>query len=992
MPAAESQRLFYRDKFQSLYSEAFQSWFEELAHELHPVGDFQAIRKTQGDGGLDGFVISLQLVYAVYAPARTAATGDAQTARKIRSDFSKASSTLQGKFRAWVFVHNHREGKLGQRSTTAISELTNANPLVEITVLNINTLWEKLTKLPDEALKRLFGDGVVDTTQALLPLEEDIPADIKGELERGNELDAAGKYSAAQDVYECALRKAEAADHGRARFKARIRLAEAIARQESDRPRAKDLLNACLAELKLNPAPDGRDQVLHLLGFVAIGDGRVLDAKSLYREALQGARARSDRFDEGRYLTGVALAEEMLGNLEEAHRLLDEAADIFRVEHRRETGDIRVRAATNLGRCYEGKAAVYHHEGKWIESLAALTEAEKWFRESNNEDNLAHILFKKAEALLDDFQWQPGLAALADAFSIFDKLGNTRSMLRCYSLRAHAAFQNKHREEAAGLAVAAIQLAKKAASPREQVEALGEAAALCREYDIPGKATEYLAEAKQIAVDHQLTDALVRCLKSEASVLRGEESKAQREGLLREAISHLESLLLRTEIKGRRAFYMNEIGGLFAVLGDLIEARSWFEHALKNYDEIGDMGGVANALGDLAATACEENNPAQAIELLEELLERANGKAFQHFQAAAHHDLVHLKLSQGDIVSSRRHLDTCEAITKQHGFHDISECLLTTRERLEQAERSRKPAGSDLSTLLRGLHAWKNRYPRVADAILPFWYWGFSADLWSNCRSMFGVKFLVRADSAKIFKQFARNFSSLGDLFIYATSFPLKAIRGVDVIPTHDKLLLPARLNVVAFEGEAPAEAATKALIKILDDLPYFFTAFSGHLQEFPDATAAIIGRRYRVPDEVLKLMFGGNAERLIARRIIAMPVRESEGDSALIHDMCIAWENGLIPVFFGSLPPPGEVDQEQEVSLSLPTKSATAAKSSVRRFISDLRANPDTALARLVEELESQASCPEVATNSTLVRLTMLKFKAGPLSVVHPALVVADK
>jgi hypothetical protein len=109
MPAAENQRLVYRDKFRSLHCEAFQSWFEELAHALHPAGDFQAIRKTQGDGGLDGFVISSQLVYAVYAPARREEDRDSETAAKIRSDFAKACSTLRGQLKAWVFVHNHPE-------------------------------------------------------------------------------------------------------------------------------------------------------------------------------------------------------------------------------------------------------------------------------------------------------------------------------------------------------------------------------------------------------------------------------------------------------------------------------------------------------------------------------------------------------------------------------------------------------------------------------------------------------------------------------------------------------------------------------------------------------------------------------------------------------------------------------------------------------------------------------------------------------------------
>jgi hypothetical protein len=97
---------------------------------------------------------------------------------------------------------------------------------------------------------------------------------------------------------------------------------------------------------------------------------------------------------------------------------------------------------------------------------------------------------------------------------------------------------------------------------------------------------------------------------------------------------------------------------------------------------------------------------------------------------------------------------------------------------------------------------------------------------------LFGVKFLVRAGSAEAFERFASGFNALGDLFVYAASFPLKAVRGVDVIPCHDKLLLPSRLNMVGFKGDAPnGEEAAKALVKVLDEFPYFWTAFSGPLQ-----------------------------------------------------------------------------------------------------------------------------------------------------------------
>jgi hypothetical protein len=67
---AEHQRLVYRDQFRGLFNEEFQSWFERLARALHPIGEFQAIRKTRGDGGLDGIAVNAQLVYQVFAPAR----------------------------------------------------------------------------------------------------------------------------------------------------------------------------------------------------------------------------------------------------------------------------------------------------------------------------------------------------------------------------------------------------------------------------------------------------------------------------------------------------------------------------------------------------------------------------------------------------------------------------------------------------------------------------------------------------------------------------------------------------------------------------------------------------------------------------------------------------------------------------------------------------------------------------------------------------------
>jgi tetratricopeptide (TPR) repeat protein len=157
MAATKSQELVYRDAFRSLYHHEFQSWFERIARALHEGGDFQSIRNTQGDGGIDGYVISSQHVFQVYAPARMIDLRDSETAQKMRENFSQALSLLKGQLRAWTFVHNHPEGDLGKLGIAALNQIKETYPNIHITVHGINSLWEEIRTLSDIALAELFG-------------------------------------------------------------------------------------------------------------------------------------------------------------------------------------------------------------------------------------------------------------------------------------------------------------------------------------------------------------------------------------------------------------------------------------------------------------------------------------------------------------------------------------------------------------------------------------------------------------------------------------------------------------------------------------------------------------------------------------------------------------------------------------------------------------------------------------------------------------------
>jgi len=836
--------------------------------------------------------------------------------------------------------------------------------------------------------------------------KEPIPADIQAELDKGDALDADCKYAEAANAYETAVKLAESAGNNRALIKARIELGEALTREESNLEKAREVLSACLTDLRTKPDPKSRSTVLHLLGHIDTCQGRIQEGKALCREALESARVRGDRFQEGCFLISVAHAEEMSGNLPDAHRLLDDAASAFRIEYRESEGKEKTRAGINLAGAFVMKAAVYEHEGRVEEMLASLTQAEDLCRKEKHADNLARTLVSKSKALFAKSKWAEGIKALDEARDIFKRIGNVHWLLKCYDVRARLAFQMHDQELALAVCMGAIAIAAEQGIPEDHTRVLGQTAALCRRNDLDEAAATFHAEAKSLATEHNLTDLLVDLLLDEASIRRGKDERREDDEdgkrIVREALAHLEALLVKCEVKGRRAHYMSRIGQLHGRLHNLTEARSWFEQALRNFEEIGDAGGVADSLAMLAATAREEKDKLVAIRLFESLLERTKGRPLHHFEAGAHHDLVSLKMSQGDMAGARKHFDASASICAGYPMPDVEEALRETQKRLEVAERSRKSTASDLSTMLRELHAWKDRYPQAADAILPFWYHCFSAELWSNCRSQFGVKFLVRAASAQQFASFADNWSLLGDLFIYAADFALRSERGIDVFPWPDEMRVPVHMPCCFLKGpegkSMEGEEGAKALIKALEEVPYFLTAFSGKVQGFPDANAFIVGRRYRVPDEIRDLMFSTNVESLISRRLVAMPVRERDDDTSLIHDMCVAWENHLLPVFFGSLPADRETVLERTARLPFPQvesvknegSTSSNAHRSLRKFMAEVGGNPDVALTELADALSADPVSDKIET--VTASLHVIGFKAGPTQVHHPALVVASR
>ena len=154
------QRGFFRlaaeNNYLRLKRTDFQAWFGRIMEKVYP-DDYESIRVTQGDGGLDGLLIRSGTVFQVYAPRDQSAS---EIIAKIDSDFATAKKTMSdrgAKLECWVFVHND-EG-LTKYTGPKLTELRQANPTVRIERWTFEKIWQKLEKLSVDQLTDLFGPG-----------------------------------------------------------------------------------------------------------------------------------------------------------------------------------------------------------------------------------------------------------------------------------------------------------------------------------------------------------------------------------------------------------------------------------------------------------------------------------------------------------------------------------------------------------------------------------------------------------------------------------------------------------------------------------------------------------------------------------------------------------------------------------------------------------------------------------------------------------------
>jgi len=840
------------------------------------------------------------------------------------------------------------------------------------------------------------------TVRVASKAEAPIPADIKGVLDEAEKLEQEGRYAEANTKFAAARQAAEAAHCVPALLNARIGIAEAQIHAERDVAQARDALLVCLRELSGEAQEEKRRVVLQLLGDAEMLVGSVAEAKSLYRQARQLAQKRQNRFSEALSLMGLSHAEEFLGDVKEAHRLLDEATELCRAEHRETTGKAKSRAANNLAASLSTKAILLRREGRLTDAVLCLAKAEPLFREGNSLDNLGRTLLFKAEALFNEAKRQEGLEALHEALSTFETIGNLTWQCRCLDRMAMLLFTEGNDAAALACLGKIIELLRTGQLEANAAPYLLKGAQLSLKHGAKEKAKGFIRQAKEIASATKDLPLLAECLIGEANTLGGSEAEAARNELFMCALGQLETALPHCDVRGRRAELMQRIGELHGWMKNVREARKWFEQALHEFEQVGDAAGVGESLGSLAAVAREEDSPEAAMAALQRLLDFMQGKPHHHLRAGALHDLGMLKLSLGDIAGAKRCLDDAKAIAEKHGIRDVLEVLKESEQRLSHAEDICQPPRRDIPSLINELHDWCAHYPKMRKAILPLWYYIHRAELWSICRSMLGLKFLVCAVDSAGFKRTADILGFQSDLCAWGVNFALRTKPATELIPwpTDPDFCIPKHIVVAVFDKLPPApDDQAKALVGLLRDNAYVLVPFSGRLKEFPDTDIGMLGRHLRLAPMIVKMMLETPAKDLIANHRICLPLSERDEAPSLREIMPVAWENGMIPIVPEHLPHSDGIKAVCDCLVEIPnlTSGPDAAEpmaSKVKSVWRSLLPSGDKAPQDLLSEFADgmAAQVPKQGGAPVIkARVFFLRFKAGAQEVAHPAVVLVS-
>jgi tetratricopeptide (TPR) repeat protein len=813
------------------------------------------------------------------------------------------------------------------------------------------------------ALQRISADSaelvaqqrLAETNEELRQATDIIPEPIKVLLDEARGLADEGHYTAARAKCQQALHAAQEQRHPLAEIKAKIGIASTFRKDDPDT--ARPLYRECLEQLRTTHSERLREEVLGQLGDLEALSGNLLEGKALLTEALEIARSLEDRTRIAASIQSLAWIANGEGKTDDAIKLFEEAILLFMTEYQRHEPATEKKAMRGLGACFNNKSLAHKHQTDLIGALASLEQAIAWFRKSESKDDLATALFLLAEARFAEAKWQEGTEHLEESLKIATELDDYIWMSRCLDLFGKLNYMLGRRTEALDAFENALALMREKGKPDQAVDCLGKVARFYAENGQKDEARKLLNEAKDLSEKHELLEDYADSILELAKLEEGDDSDPKRAAAATEAVGVLGKLLLRAQVKGRRAFLMGRIGALHQQLGSSDEALDWFQQAKQVFEEIGDVHGIVNCYGSIAEIRHKQEKPDEEMVSYQHILALARGKPMPDLIAGTKINMGNALMSYGRFREAKQLFEEAADLCDKHRLRKFQPVLLSNLERVQHFIESYKPATLDFQQLMGELHELVTFFPEAKDSILRFWYYARDVELHANCRSLVGVKLFIVEDDTLEFLEVVEKFAAYTDLNLQAvnTKFPGWVF---DVVPYPKNKILPKRVAVPAVREDADG---TKYVAFMRGGLhwPYSLCSDEVHSKESGQTGVIIAGQARGLPPQAHDLMLGHSVDELVSKKVFFFPVEQSVLDERLLNDLRLAKEQGLIPLYRDRLPDSEDVEVVASIPARFPVITPAVAKK-LRSQISLVKRKLVRALS--VSEQEAVETLGEVA------------------------------
>lgn len=884
--------------------------------------------------------------------------------------------------------------------------------------------------------------------------EQAIPAEIKAELGKAKDLMDADQYSQAIPILERALAAADESGHTVARAKVRVSVAQALYEANEDFIGAEQHLRDALVLVPVENV-DLRHNVLLGLGDMLLFSGRLDEARATIDTALGIARLSGKKDDLAGSLISSSLLDRTLGFHDSAVAKLDEAVRLLHQQALSLLDDEKKQHAHTLAVCYINEALLCRDTGNLDEALVFYGKVEDQHHISGDRLNAGKALLFCGEVHCTNADWQKGLVCFGRALQLFKEVSNPLWGARCLHSVSRVYATHEEWEEALVAILGAIAGAEESGNPGDQVRFLRLAAVLTRNWktkmarddvarslhrlametpedkkaDVMSRASadmsevsdaientvrednevrKFLNRAKEISSREHLHEHLADCLLDEAYDIAPPDDAEARRDLIVQAIELLREELRSANFPRSRGHLFGQISMLYGQLGEHHEATSWLRKAGNIFEESGDVFGLANYYGSLAAMYRVERRWEDEVAAYRKALSLIEGRSFYHLAAGTRIKLAATLRLRRKFGEAQRLLDEAEVISNQHRFDDFLTAIARYRSKIETELQAAQAPTCSFSELIGSLHQLIKYSPKHAVAYLPFWLFVWQTELFALLRSGPHLSFMVVTDDLERFMNLTAKFRNLATYFLLTTTSDPKVKVDAVVLPIPPTWLFPATFRFLMMKRSTPESSQPKEALESQseeeDNPPRIHLA--GPATMLPmympvDRKSEVEGEGHmmalstgHLPKQAIDLMVNRSRRELIQRRAVWFPTKRISSKDPFLTDLGIGYERGVIPVYFDSFPASEEVSVIAGVEITIPGEFLDQASARIsakwsRALLKLTKSSRDEAQTALLDLPDVFPEADNQAPDSCRIEIRLFEFDEIGELVFHPALLI---